>query len=96
MGNEWESAFPIRTDLPQVQGEPIEFFFTKLDAVRDETRLALGRLTDADLSREIQGLGSPPDADRFTIEWILYHLVEQKAHHRGQIALLKRLMPAAL
>lgn len=93
MGNEWELAFPLRTNFPQVQGEPLEFFFEKLDAVREETRAVLSGLKDADLSREIQGLGSAADSDRFTIEWILYHLVEHEAHHRGQIALLKRLLP---
>lgn len=92
MGEEWALAFPLRVSLPQVQGEPLEFFLEKLDAVRAETRDALSRLTDDDLNREVQTLGSPPDGEAFTIEWILYHLVEHEAHHRGQIALMKRLL----
>lgn len=93
MGEEWAAAFPLRTNLPQVQGKPLEYFLETLDAVREETRAALSKLTDADLTREIVGLESPPDGDRFTIEWILYHLIEHEAHHRGQIALLKRILP---
>lgn len=96
MGEEWAVAFPLRANVnvPQVQGEPLTYFVERLDSVREETRAALGRLTDADLLREIQGLDAPADAERFTIDWILYHLVEHEAHHRGQIALLKRLLPS--
>ena len=92
MGEEWALAFPLRVNLPQVQGEPLDYFLGKLDAVREETRAALAQLTDADLEREIQTLDSTPESDRFTIEWILYHLIEHEAHHRGQIALMKRLL----
>ena len=92
MGEEWALAFPLRVNLPQVEGEPLEYFLEKLDAVREETRHTLSRLTDDDLAREIRTLDSGPDADSYTIEWILYHLIEHEAHHRGQIALMKRLL----
>ena len=92
MGQEWALAFPLRVKMQQVQGEPLEFFLEKLDSVREETRAALSRLSDSDLHRPIQTLDAPPEADRFTVEWILYHLVEHEAHHRGQIALLRRLL----
>lgn len=93
MGEEWAPAFALRTGQPQIEGHELEYFLEKLNAMREETRRALAALSDADLIREVQCLGAPPDSERFTIDWILHHLIEHEAHHRGQIAVLKRLLP---
>ncbi len=96
MGPEWEIAFPIRVGKPQVSGEPLDFYLAKLDAVRAEIKTGLATLTDADLDREIispDQSGSSPPVHSYTIRWILYHLAEHEAHHRGQIAVMKRLLP---
>jgi uncharacterized damage-inducible protein DinB len=73
----------------------LEYFIEKLDAVRDETRRILAGLTDDDLSRAIVPLDDANEANspQYTIEWILYHLMEHEAHHKGQIAVMKRLLP---
>ncbi len=96
MGEEWKMAFPVRFDMPQVSGEPPEFYIGKLDEVRVQTLEVLGGLTDADLGRMIEPLepgnsGAPPV--EYSIEWILYHVTEHEAHHKGQVALMKRLLP---
>lgn len=93
--DEWKEAFALRIDIPQVNGKELQFYLDVLQRTREETKESLKALTDADLSREV----TPLDAEdgnsdkRFTIEWILYHIVEHEAHHKGQIALMKRLLP---
>jgi uncharacterized damage-inducible protein DinB len=95
MGEEWMIAFPIRFDLPQISGKSLEYFLEKLDTVRTQTRNVLASLGDEDLSRTITPLDEESDgeATQYTIEWILYHLIEHEAHHKGQIAVMKRLLP---
>lgn len=93
---EWGIAFPIRLGISQVSGEPLAYYLEKLDRTRAETREILRGLTDADLQRVVSPLepgdpNAPPTT--YTIEWILYHLVEHEAHHKGQIAVMKRLLP---
>lgn len=64
-----------------------------LDAVRESTRLALIKVTDAELDRA----AIATKQGKATLRWVLHHLAEHEAHHRGQIALLRRLYgkPAA-
>ena len=94
MGEEWMIAFPIRFNMPQITGQPLGYFLGKLDSVRAETKTALRTLTDKDLERMV----SPQDegtaaTSSYSIEWILYHLIEHEAHHKGQIAVMKRMLP---
>jgi uncharacterized damage-inducible protein DinB len=95
MGPEWKIAFPIRFEIAQISGQELAYFIDKLETVRMETRDLLGGLADTDLEMEIAPLdpGEGNEHVRYTIEWILYHLIEHEAHHKGQIALLKRLLP---
>ena len=95
MGEEWKIAFPIRFGIPQISGEGVEFYLNKLVEVRKATLDVLKNFTDDDLLRVIQPLepGDPNSEVQYSIEWILYHLVEHEAHHKGQIALMKRLLP---
>lgn len=96
MNEWWKIAFPIRFDIPQISGKKLSYFTDILANTRQETKDALQTLTDDDLSREIAPL-DPSEQDnaekRFSIEWILYHLIEHEAHHKGQIAVMKRLWP---
>jgi len=94
MGQEWMAAFPIRFDLKQISGQPLTHFTAKLDTVRNESLAILRGLDDDDLSRMIEPLDNDGSDQSFSIEWILYHLIEHEAHHRGQIALMKRLYEA--
>ena len=92
---EWGIAFPIRLGIPQVSGEPLEFYTERMDRVRAETLRILAELTDRDLAREVAPLDPGPSTHgpvTYTIEWILYHLIEHEAHHKGQIAVMKRLV----
>ncbi|MFQ5607142.1 MAG: DinB family protein [Candidatus Zixiibacteriota bacterium] len=92
----WKIAFPIRHGIEQISGQPLAYYTGVLKRTREETRQALETLTDDDLSREIEPLdpGDESNAERrFSIEWILYHMIEHEAHHKGQIAVMKRLLP---
>ncbi|MEW5702270.1 MAG: DinB family protein [Candidatus Zixiibacteriota bacterium] len=96
MGDEWKIALPIRLGIPQVTGQPLAFFLNTLRAVREQTKADLASLTDDDLGRLVAPLDPGPSSSpdhRFTIEWILYHIIEHEAHHKGQIAVMKRLLP---
>lgn len=66
--------------------------FVWLDEVREKTRLALIKVNDKELDRRTikhrNGMAS--------LRWILYHLVEHEAHHRGQICMIRRLLGVPL
>ena len=83
---EWIAAMLARAEQT---GSKVDFR-VKLDLVRDITRKALSGVSDGDLetvrtwkdSRD--GVGH-----QFSVRWVLNHVLEHEAHHRGQILLLK-------
>jgi uncharacterized damage-inducible protein DinB len=93
----WEEAFPIRVNQPQVTGKPLAYFTDKLETVRAQTLEAFRGLSEDDLARLVgEGPvdeGEEPRSRLYTIDWILFHLVEHEAHHIGQVELLRRLLP---
>jgi uncharacterized damage-inducible protein DinB len=95
MGEEWKIAFPIRFNIPQVSGKELQYYMNKLNEVRVETRKVLINLLDDDLEKVISPLepAAGNEEIEFSIEWLLYHLIEHEAHHKGQIAVMKRLLP---
>jgi uncharacterized damage-inducible protein DinB len=72
------------------RGLPLVESLATLDAIREQTRLALMKTTDAEMDRATIETKRGPA----TLRWMLHHLVEHEAHHRGQIALLRRLFGA--
>ncbi|MFL5734011.1 MAG: DinB family protein [Chloroflexia bacterium] len=94
---EWSEAMPIRVSVPQVQGRPLEWYFSKLDATRARTLDVLKSFTDEDLKRLVgesdPGPGHEKRTHLYTIDWIIWHIIEHEATHVGQIELLKRLGP---
>ena len=85
---EWKHAYALSkdVDIPQLIGKGIQFYRDKLDRVRNEVFEKLKEFTDADLDRIVEIEGK-----KFSIEWILYHVLEHEAMHLGQISLLKRM-----
>jgi uncharacterized damage-inducible protein DinB len=99
MGEEWKIALPIRFGIPQISDRPLEYFVGKLEEVRNETLAVLTGLSDADLDRAVVPLDQEDTSGgsvSYTIDWLLYHLVEHEAHHKGQIAVMLRLLPEEL
>jgi uncharacterized damage-inducible protein DinB len=72
-----------------LRGHDVTYYLGKLDEVRARTEAACWRLRDDDLDLQ---RSSPRDGAGCTVRWILAHLCDHEAHHRGQIALLKRLV----
>jgi len=92
---DWSEAMPIRVSAPQVQGRPVEWYLQKLDATRERTLEVLGGFTDADLPRLVGESEPRPGQEKrsylFTIDWIIWHIIEHEATHVGQVELLRRL-----
>jgi uncharacterized damage-inducible protein DinB len=85
---EWKLAFALRDSVneDQIRGKPVSFYLSKLQEVRSEIEAWIEGIKDKDLTQVIE-----VDGDKFTIEWILYHVGEHELTHIGQIRLLKRL-----
>jgi uncharacterized damage-inducible protein DinB len=66
--------------LTPVIGESIDHHLARLAWVRERTRLEFRTLTDDEL-RATRPLGSGTT----TSEWIIHHLMQHEAEHRGQI-----------
>jgi uncharacterized damage-inducible protein DinB len=96
----WAEALPIRVGAPQVTGKPLAYFTERLDRVRGQILDALRELSDDDLSRLVGEAplseGEERRARLYSIDWILFHLVEHEAHHVGQVELLRRLLPETI
>jgi len=75
---------------------PASFFARMLADLRLECREILAGLSDADLDG--MRVWVDPDLPRtqeiFTVRWILRHVLEHEAHHKGQIAMIRRLLGA--
>jgi uncharacterized damage-inducible protein DinB len=94
---DWAEAMPIRVGAPQVQGRPVEWYLQKLQATRERTLEVLRGFTEHDLSRLVGEADLGPDTEKrsylFTIDWIIWHIIEHEAAHVGQIELLRRIGP---
>ena len=93
----WDEAMPVRVGVPQVQGRPLAEYLEQLAAGRARTLEVLRGFTDADLTRRV-GEGEPPRGMEprsvlYTIDWIIWHIIEHEAMHVGQVELLRRLGP---
>jgi uncharacterized damage-inducible protein DinB len=79
---------------PALAGKDLAFYETVLDRARAYTHAALERLAEDDLRRVI--VRRRPDGGRreFDVGWMLYHLLEHEAGHRGQVQVLRHLMRA--
>ncbi|MCY3414440.1 MAG: DinB family protein [Candidatus Heimdallarchaeota archaeon] len=83
----WKYAFANRfEDINQLKGKGLKFYLNALEEVRTKIYERFKQFNDSDLEREIES-----DGEIYSIEWILYHLVNHEAQHIGQISLMKRL-----
>jgi uncharacterized damage-inducible protein DinB len=61
---------------------------TLLTEVQDRTWAYLEALDEADLERVIDA----PWEEQFPLRWVVWHVLEHEAHHRGEIYLMLGLM----
>jgi uncharacterized damage-inducible protein DinB len=94
---DWAEAMPIRVGVPQVTGRPLDWYMQKLDATREKTLEVLRGFTDEDLPRLVGECDLGPGVEKrsrlYTIDWIIWHIIQHEAAHIGQIELLRRLGP---
>ena len=85
---EFKYGFALRPDvnLPQLKGKSKQYYMDKLEKVRKQVLERLKNLSDEELVKQV---GS--SSEKYSIEWILFHILEHEAMHIGQILFLKRL-----
>ncbi len=73
------------------KGFSAEFCFQELDKIRNQTRDVLFTFDDSDLEKEFHFERNGKNYE-YSLRWILHHLIDHEAQHKGQILMLKRLM----
>lgn len=84
-GTEGWFPYDVREDdgrLTAVTGEALDRHLDRLAWVRALTQDQLQTLSDGDLGSSRSG----GDDWSMTVEWILHHLIQHEAEHRGQLA----------
>ena len=85
---EWKYSFALRdwSEVKQRRGKSKQYYIDRLNKVREEVLERLGKMADDDRLRMVG-----QEEDRYSIEWILYHLNHHEAVHHGQISMLSRI-----
>lgn len=68
-----------------------EFCLREIEKIRNQTRDVLFSFNDSDLERIIS-FERRGKTTEHSLRWILHHLIDHEAQHKGQILMLKRLM----
>jgi uncharacterized damage-inducible protein DinB len=82
---------PSQEPQPPAKPMPLEEYVSRLAVVRGLVKTAVRKLEDAALDAP-RTIDSGDVTHTVTPRWILYHLIEHEAHHRGQMMLWKRWM----
>ena len=73
------------------KGYTAEFCLQQAENIRNQTRELLFGLGDKDLERVIT-VDRNGERQEYSLRWILHHLIDHEAQHKGQILMLKRIM----
>ena len=73
------------------KGYSAEFCLQEIEKIRGQTRDLLSSFSDDDLER-ICSFERRGETHEHSLRWILHHLIDHEAQHKGQILMLKRLM----
>lgn len=91
-------GLPLAPDAPPspaLAGRPLAFFLDALGKARAHTRAAVEALADEDLERVVTRPPRPDGMVRvFNVAWVLHHVLEHEAGHRGQVQMLRHLWRA--
>ncbi len=82
----WEVAGGLGEEArSKFKGKPIKYYLDLWDQVREKTLAGLKTKDDAWFAANIdEGINN---------HWAWFHVLEHQAHHRGQIALIKKRLP---
>ena len=91
---EEDEGLPLAPDAPPpsaLAGRDLAWFDGLLERARAETRRVASTLGEDDLARDIHRR-RPDGSERVVnVGWVLYHILEHEAGHRGQINLIRHL-----
>jgi len=73
------------------KGFTTEFCLQEIEKMRNQTREVLSSRSDDDLER-ITPFERRGEKYEYSLRWMLHHLIDHEAQHKGQILMLKRLM----
>jgi len=84
----FKHGFALRpeTKIPQIKGKSKQFYLDELKDIREQVYKRLLNLKDEELEKIVASEG-----EKYTVEWILFHIAEHEMMHIGQILLLRRL-----
>ncbi len=68
-----------------------EFCLREIDRIRSQTRNIVSSFGDIDLER-IFSFERGGTIHEYSLRWILHHLIDHEAQHKGQILMLRRLL----
>jgi uncharacterized damage-inducible protein DinB len=64
----------------------------RIDKIGEMSRAILAKFTDADLERLFGYERSNGERAEASLRWVLHHLIDHEANHKGQISMLKRIL----
>lgn len=64
----------------------------RIDKISEMSREILAKFADEDLERLFGYQRSSGEHVEVSLRWVLHHLIDHEAHHKGQISLMKRLL----
>ena len=73
------------------RGYSAEFCLNEVAQIREQTRVTLASVNDDDLERIFSFTWNGKTQEQ-SLRWILHHLIDHEAQHKGQILMLKRLL----
>jgi uncharacterized damage-inducible protein DinB len=87
-----DDGLPLAADAEgpaNLKGKPLAFYEDLLNRGRAYVKEAWSKVSDADMDRELTR--DRPDGSKriVSVRWVMYHVVEHYAGHRGQIQLLR-------
>ena len=87
------ACWDVLEDLERVarSGYTAGFCLGEIEKIRNQTRDVLFSYNDKDLERIII-FERKGETTEYNLRWILHHLIDHEAQHKGQIFMLKRLM----
>ena len=68
-----------------------DFCLNEIKKIREQTHETLAAFKDSDLER-IFSIERRGETHERSLRWILHHLIDHEAQHKGQILMLKRLL----
>lgn len=94
-----DDGLPIAPDAEgpaALKGKTLAFYEDLLARARAHFKEAAVTLTDADLEKERTRVRDDGTKREYTLRWVLYHMHEHYAGHRGQVQLLRHLYAATV